>query len=54
VDIHVQADAEMSLRNSHYLSGAVKAAIRGAENRVQGVLVHMEPFAPAAMAVKRS
>jgi hypothetical protein len=34
----------MSLNDSHELSGAVKAAIRRAENRVQGVLVHMEPY----------
>jgi cation diffusion facilitator family transporter len=44
VDIHVQADPQMSLHDAHELSGAVKAAIRKAENKVQGVLVHMEPF----------
>jgi cation diffusion facilitator family transporter len=44
VDIHVQADPEMSLHDAHELSGAVKAAIRRAEKRVQRVLVHMEPF----------
>jgi len=44
VDIHVQADADMSLHDSHELSGAVKAAIRRGENRVQSVLVHMEPY----------
>jgi len=44
VDIHVQADPEMSLHDAHELSGAVKASIRQAERRVQGVLVHMEPF----------
>jgi cation diffusion facilitator family transporter len=44
VDIHVQADPQMSLHDAHELSGAVKAAIRHAERRVQGVLVHMEPF----------
>jgi cation diffusion facilitator family transporter len=48
VDIHVQADPEMSLHDAHELSGAVKAAIRAAENRVQGVLVHMEPYSLAA------
>ena len=26
------------------LSGAVKAAIRRGEKRVQGILVHMEPY----------
>ncbi|HUQ20498.1 MAG TPA: cation diffusion facilitator family transporter, partial [Gemmatimonadaceae bacterium] len=44
VDIHVQADPAMSLHDAHELSGAVKAAIRRAEKRVQGVLVHMEPY----------
>jgi cation diffusion facilitator family transporter len=44
VDIHVQADPNMSLHDAHELSGAVKAAIRRAEKRVQGVLVHMEPY----------
>jgi cation diffusion facilitator family transporter len=44
VNIHVQADPQMSLHDAHELSGAVKAAIRLGERRVQGVLVHMEPF----------
>ncbi len=49
VDIHVQADPEMSLHDAHELSGAVKATIRRAANRVQGVIVHMEPYkAPVA------
>lgn len=49
VDIHVQADPEMSLNDAHELSGAVKAAIRRAASRVQGVIVHMEPYqGPAA------
>ena len=48
VNIHVQADAAMSLHDAHELSGAVKAAIRRAERRVSGVLVHMEPFADSA------
>jgi cation diffusion facilitator family transporter len=47
VDIHVQADPEMSLDDSHKLSGAVKAAIRQAEARVRGVIVHMEPYRTA-------
>jgi len=44
VDIHVQADPSMSLRDSHELSGAVKSAIRRRVPAVAGVLVHMEPF----------
>lgn len=48
VDIHVEADPEMPLREAHALSGAVKAAIRGAVPQVAGVLVHMEPASTAA------
>jgi cation diffusion facilitator family transporter len=44
VTIHVQADGDMSLHESHALSGAVKAAIRQAVPQVRYVLVHMEPF----------
>ena len=44
VDIHVQADAAMSLHDAHVLSGRVKSAIRSALPQVQGVLVHMEPY----------
>lgn len=44
VDIHVQADPAMLLRDAHILSGRVKGAIRTVVPRVQSVLVHMEPF----------
>ncbi len=44
VDIHVQADPEMSLHDAHELSGAVKTSIRRSVPTVAGVLVHMEPF----------
>ena len=44
VDIHVQADPKMSLRQAHELSGAVKSAIRARVPKVAGVLVHMEPY----------
>lgn len=43
VDIHVQADARMSLEAAHIVSGKVKGAIRAATPQVLGVLVHMEP-----------
>ncbi len=45
VDMHVQAAPEMSLHDAHILSGKVKSAIREAEPRVLGALIHMEPFA---------
>jgi divalent metal cation (Fe/Co/Zn/Cd) transporter len=43
VDIHVQADPQMSLELAHVVSGKVKGAIRGSTPQVLGVLVHMEP-----------
>lgn len=44
VEIHVQADPALSLRAAHALGGAVKSAIRTAQPRVRGVLIHMEPY----------
>ncbi len=44
VDIHVQADSEMTLFDAHVLSGKVKGAIHDAVPDVAGVLVHMEPY----------
>ena len=44
VDIHVQADPSMSLRDAHELSGAVKSSIRATAPRIANVLIHMEPF----------
>lgn len=44
VDVHVQARPDLSLRDAHALSGAVKAAIRGGVPTVSAVLIHMEPF----------
>jgi divalent metal cation (Fe/Co/Zn/Cd) transporter len=44
VDLHVQADPELSLRDAHTLSGKVKGAIEAAVPEVIGVLIHMEPY----------
>jgi cation diffusion facilitator family transporter len=44
VDLHVQANPEMSLFDAHILSGKVKAAIRMAVPTVSGASIHMEPF----------
>jgi cation diffusion facilitator family transporter len=44
VDLHVQADPALPLRDAHVISGKVKAAIRSAVPNVAGVLIHMEPF----------
>jgi divalent metal cation (Fe/Co/Zn/Cd) transporter len=48
VDIHVQSEGEMPLRQAHDLGGAVKWAILNRVPSVGGVLVHMEPFEPSA------
>ena len=44
VDLHVQADPEVSLRDAHALSGRVKAAIKEAVPAVFDASIHMEPF----------
>ena len=44
VDLHVQADPEVPLREAHTLSGKVKGAIKAAVPGVAGVLIHMEPY----------
>ena len=44
VDLHVQADPDMSLHDAHIVSGKVKGAIRTAMPAVDDVLIHMEPY----------
>jgi cation diffusion facilitator family transporter len=44
VDVHVQADPTLSLRDAHVLSGKVKGNVRAQVPAVDEVLVHMEPF----------
>ena len=44
VDLHVQADPNLPLRDAHIVSGKVKGAIRAAMPTVDAVLVHMEPY----------
>ncbi len=44
VDLHVQADPTLSLRDAHSLSGKVKGEIRSAVPKVASVLIHMEPY----------
>jgi cation diffusion facilitator family transporter len=51
VTIHVQADPALSLYDAHILGGKVKSAVRAAVPQVQAVLVHMEPYQPAAVPV---
>ena len=43
VDLHVQADPHLTLRDAHIVSGKVKGAIRDVLGATAAVLVHMEP-----------
>jgi cation diffusion facilitator family transporter len=45
--VHVQADPNMTLEHEHALGGRVKHELTRSNPHVQGVLVHMEPYAPA-------
>jgi cation diffusion facilitator family transporter len=46
--VHVQADAEMSLRDAHELGATVTRAIHNRVPEMQSVIVHMEPYQPEA------
>jgi cation diffusion facilitator family transporter len=48
VDLHVQADPQLSLHDAHIISGKVKSAIRAAVPKVVDALIHMEPYEPVA------
>ena len=43
VDLHVQVDGSMSVREGHELAHKVKDAIRATNSRIADVLVHVEP-----------
>ena len=44
VTVHVQASPGISLADGHALGGRVKRAMCATGERVQSVLVHMEPY----------
>ena len=44
MEIHVQADPNLSLHDAHVLGGMVRATIRRDVPAVEDVLVHMEPY----------
>ncbi|HEX4639618.1 MAG TPA: cation diffusion facilitator family transporter [Chthoniobacterales bacterium] len=43
VDLHVEVDGDISVREGHHVAHAVKHAIQEREPRVADVLVHIEP-----------
>ena len=43
VDLHVEVDGDISVREGHHIAHAVKRAIRATDPRIADVLVHIEP-----------
>jgi len=43
VDLHVQVDGKISVREGHHIAHAVKRAIQDRDARIADVLVHIEP-----------
>ena len=43
VDLHVEVDATISVREGHHIAHAVKRAIQQSDERIADVLVHIEP-----------
>jgi divalent metal cation (Fe/Co/Zn/Cd) transporter len=43
VDIHVEVDGGLSVRDGHEIASAVKRALIASPHRVSDVLVHIEP-----------
>jgi cation diffusion facilitator family transporter len=47
LDMHIEVNPDMTVRDAHVVAGKVKGAIRGAIPSVADVLVHVEPFREA-------
>jgi cation diffusion facilitator family transporter len=43
VDLHVEVDGDISVREGHHIAHAVKRAIQESDPRIADVLVHIEP-----------
>jgi cation diffusion facilitator family transporter len=43
VDLHVEVDGDISVREGHHIAHAVKRAIQQTDPRIADVLVHIEP-----------
>lgn len=46
IEVHVQADPNMTLEAAHDLSGRVKHALRSEIQNIASVVIHMEPYHP--------
>ena len=43
VDLHIEVDGNISVREGHHIAHAVKRAIQESDPRIADVLVHIEP-----------
>lgn len=48
IDMHVEVDPEMAVREAHRVAHAVKDAVKAAMPEVEDVLIHIEPFGQRA------
>src|SRR5437588_6782308 len=48
VDLHIEVDGNISVREGHHIAHAVKRAIQESDPRIADVLVHIEPAKPAS------
>jgi divalent metal cation (Fe/Co/Zn/Cd) transporter len=46
VDLHLEVDPELTVRDSHDIATAVRIAVKDSVNWVEDVLVHVEPHRP--------
>jgi cation diffusion facilitator family transporter len=54
VDLHLEVDPEMTVRESHEIAGEVKNAVKRCLYWVADVLVHVEPFGMSAKEAQRA
>lgn len=51
VDIHIEVDGRLSVREGHVISGRVRGALRNSDLKIADALVHVEPFDEEANSV---
>ena len=54
VDLHLEVDANLTVRDSHEIAGAVRTAIKAQVRWVEDVLVHVEPSSQSVQSAVRT
>jgi divalent metal cation (Fe/Co/Zn/Cd) transporter len=54
VELHVEVDPSVTIREGHRIGHQVKAALIAANPRIQDVIVHLEPAGGTLAAVSNS